>query len=123
MPAPTMTFGLDRPPTEEEGFSVRRSESLTVELSPTDAVTPDGMKTAVKDAELMMELFRDHPDDLRSFYNDVVAGRTDNARETAIRIGLTESSFKQQGGGMWPFIIGVGIVIMGCAMTDLCDHS
>ncbi len=123
MPAPTMTFGLDRPPTEEEGYSVRRSESLTVELSATDAVTSEGMKTALRDAELMMELFRDHPDDLRSFYNDVVAVRTDTARETALRMGLTESSFKQQGGGMWPYIIGVGIVIMGCAMTDLCDHS
>ena len=61
-------------------------------------VTPEQMKIALKDAELMLELLRDRPDEMRSLYNDVVAGRTDAVKETATRIGLSESSFRERGG-------------------------
>jgi hypothetical protein len=118
-----MTFAIDRLPTIEEGFPIHRSETVKIEISPTDAVTPEQMKVAAKDAEIVLGLMRDYPDDMRSFYNDIVAGRTETAKETATRIGLSESSFKQQGGGMWPFILGVGVIIMGCAITGLCESE
>lgn len=114
-PAPMLTFALDRVPIPEEGIPVSRSETVRLEISSSDVVTPEQMKVVLRDAELMTGLFRDKPDDVRSLLNDVVAGRTDAARETARRIGFSEADFKAQGGGMWPWIAAVGVVIMACA--------
>ena len=92
--------GLHRSSADDrgEGYPVRRSESVTIEIPVDDVVTPEQMKIALKDAELMLELLRDRPDEMRSLYNDVVAGRTDAVKETATRIGLSESSFRERGG-------------------------
>jgi hypothetical protein len=114
-PAPTLTFAIDRVPIVEEGIPISRSESVKLEISSIDVVTPEQMKVVLRDAELMTGLLRDKPDDMRSLLNDVVAGRTDAAKETARRIGLSEADFKGQGGGMWPWIAVVGIVILACA--------
>lgn len=116
--APRMTFHLERGPVIEEGYPVRRAESVTMQLTPEDIVSAESMTIAARDAELMAAMFRDHADDLRSFYNDVVAGRGEAAAATARKIGLDETSFKKQGGGMWPFILGVGVIILGCTAFD-----
>ena len=120
MSAPTMTISIDHPPTTEEGYAVGRSESITIDIPEDDVVSPEQMKIALKDAELMLGLLRDRPDEMRSLYNDVVAGRSDAVKETSARIGLSESAFREKGGGMWPYILGVGVVIMGCVITDNC---
>ena len=113
---PTITFTIDRLPTVEEGYPVRRTESITMHVSPEDAVSPEHIETAARDAELMAQLLREKPHEMREFYNHVVAGRSADANRTARSIGLTEFDFKRQGGGMWPYILGVGVVIMGYAM-------
>ena len=116
--AARVTFSLERAPGLEEGYPVRRSEAVTMYVAPEDVVSAENMKIAARDAELMAGIFRDHADDLRSFYNDVVAGRGESASATAQKIGLNETSFKKEGGGMWPFILGAGVIILGCVAFD-----
>ena len=54
---------------------------------------------------------------MTAIVNDFLAGRTDRARHAAVRLGLTEEAFQQQGGGLlwWCVIALVGGMILGCA--------
>jgi hypothetical protein len=87
-------------------------QRLPVHCAQPDALTAEQMTTVQRDAEIMAALLRDHPDDIRSLCNDMIAGRIDSAKETALRVGLSESGFKMQGGGMWPYIVGFGVCIL-----------
>src|SRR3954451_3580729 len=110
---PTVTFTLDMLPTLEEGYPVRKSHSVTMHLDPQEVVSGELMQTAMRDAELMAQLFKDRSGELQTFYNHVVNDRKDEARTLARSIGLSELHFKQQGGGMWPYILGAAVIILG----------
>jgi hypothetical protein len=118
---PTITFTLDMLPTIEEGYPVRKSHSVTMHVDPDDVVSGELMQAAMRDAELMAQLFKERGSELQTFYNHVVNDRKDEATTLARSIGLSELHFKQQGGGMWPYILGVAVVILGCAAFDCGD--
>jgi hypothetical protein len=84
-------------------------------------VNGDLMPIATKDAELMARLFKDRGSELQEFYNHVVNDRRDDATRLARSIGLSELHFKEQGGGMWPYILGLAVIIIGCAAFDCGD--
>ena len=49
---------------------------------------------------IIASYFRDYPQDMAEIFNHVVAERTKDANHIAKRLGLSEESFQQQGGGM-----------------------
>jgi hypothetical protein len=118
---PTITFTIDQLPTLEEGYPVRKSHSVTMHVSADDVVSPELIRTAARDAELMAQLLRERPDEMREFYNHVVNDRREEGTRLARSIGLSELRFKEQGGGMWPYILGAAVVILGCAAFDCGD--
>jgi hypothetical protein len=64
-------------------------------------------------------LLPERPEEVVAMVNDLVAGRTDKARNVARSIGFTEEDFQRQGGGLifWAGIIVCGIMIYAAAPT------
>src|SRR5262249_32941057 len=83
-------------------------------------IGPEELKKALADSELITRMLREYPKEMADIINNFLAGRTDDAREAATRIGLTEQAFKRQGRGLlWWFMIGFAAgMIIGAAATQ-----
>jgi hypothetical protein len=114
------TFGLTRAAAEREGFPVSHQSLATIDLGVREPMRSTDMGKVVADAEIVASLLKDHPDEMVEIFNSIVAGRTDETKEIATRLGLNEESFQQQEGGMWFYIAMVGVVILGCVAFG-CD--
>jgi hypothetical protein len=103
-PSPMIVDGL--PISYHPSFSVEVGQFGPVEL-----------KKALADAEMITSLLRKHPKEMSQVVNHVMAGKMEDARKMALKIGLTEEAFQQNGGGMlfWFMIMVAGGVIFGCA--------
>jgi hypothetical protein len=98
-------------------LSASYHESFSLEVG---AVGPKEIKKALADSEIITKMLREHPKEMAAILNDFLAGRTEAAREAAVRIGLTEEDFQRQGGGLlWWFMIGFAAgMIIGAAATQ-----
>jgi hypothetical protein len=110
-----LTFGITRGPVESEGFPVAHQQLFTMDLAAAGPIGAAQMSKALADAEIVTSYFRDYPKDMADIFNHVVAGRTKEANDIAVRLGLSEQSFLEQGGGMWMYIALAGAVIFAYA--------
>lgn len=99
------------------GVSLNYDESLTFEVGQIDV---EEVKKFMPYSEYITSLLRNHSDEMTDILNHFLTGRTQSARELAVKIGFTEEAFQQQSGGerMWPYIIAVGIMIYAAAATQ-----
>jgi len=110
-----LTASITRSPVDVDELSTSYHESFAVEIG---KIGPKELKKALADSEIITRMLREYPKEMTDIINNLLAGRTDDAREAATRIGLTEQAFKRQGGGMlWWFMIGVaaGVIIVAAA--------
>lgn len=69
---------------------------------------PEGVRRAQVDAEIIATKLRDNPDEMRALLQAVGTGQGEEAHRLVGELGLTESDFQKQGGGiLW------GVVIIG----------
>ncbi len=104
------------PPVEIDGLPTSYQQSFAIEL---DRLGPEELNKALADSEMITSLLREHPDEMMAILNDAMRGRTEAARQSALRIGLTEEAFKENRGGLifWCGIIVAGIMIYSAAAT------
>ena len=105
------------PPVEIDGLPTNYQQSFAIEIG---QLGPEELKKALADSEMVTSLLREHPNEMMAIVNDVLMGRTEAARQSAVRIGLTEEAFRERGGGLlfWCGIIICGIMIYGAAATQ-----
>ncbi len=105
------------PAVQDDGFPINYGSSFALELG---QFGPAELKKALTDSEMLTSLLRNHPDEMSGILNDVLAGRTEMARQRASTIGLSEEAFQQQGGGFWMAIgiaVCAGIIFAAAATT------
>lgn len=71
---------------------------------------------ASNDLRIFQEMLQRYPGAIADLHNAVIRGDQDVVREIVSTVGLTEESFKAQGGGMWIWIALVGGFIAAHAM-------
>jgi len=98
-----LTAGITCSPVEVDGLPVSYQQSFAIEMG---RIGPKEVKKALADSEIITSLLREHPKEMAAIVNDILAGRTETARESALRIGLTEEAFQEKSGGML-FWIGI----------------
>ncbi len=110
------------PPVEIDGLPTNYQQSFAIEI---DQLGPEELKKALADSEMITSLLREHPNEMRAIVNDVLMGRTEAARQSALRIGLTEEAFQERGGGVlfWCGIVVAGIMIYAAAATQRPHHQ
>ena len=112
-----LTGHITRIPVEIDGLTLDYQESFALGVG---QFGPEEMKKALADAEIIASLLREHPEEMASISNAVLAGRTEDARKLAVKIGLTEEAFQENGGGML-FWIGIafcaGVILTSAALS------
>jgi hypothetical protein len=111
---PEITIGFTRAPSESGGFPLSHQQSATIDLLGVVPIGPDEVNKALADLEIMASLLRKYPSETAAIVNDVLAGKPEAARQTALRIGFTEEAFQQQSGGMWWAICVAAGAIFAC---------
>jgi hypothetical protein len=70
--------------------------------------TPEHIKRAQKDCEILGEKLRTHPAEVTAILDSILANKFDHARRMAHEIGISEESFVEQGGGLlWLVVVAV----------------
>lgn len=82
------------PIAHADGLPINYGSSFSIEFG---EFGPAELKKALTDSEMTTSLLRDHREEMGAILADVVAGRTDTARQRALTIGLTEEAFQQKG--------------------------
>ena len=100
-----LTVSISRPFVEIDELPVRYQDTFELGFGP---IGPKELKKALVDSEVFTSLLREQPKEVAAIVNHVLAGRKEAARETAMRIGLTEESFQKKGGG---FLFWAGIAL------------
>jgi hypothetical protein len=62
----------------------------------------DRLETARNDLELIAAKLRESPDRMQDLLQAVVSGRNTEVGQLIQELGLRESDFQEQGGGIWP---------------------
>jgi hypothetical protein len=72
------------------------------------------LKTLERDCELMLEKLRTNPNEMVAIFDCIGKSDLKQAVLIAKGIGLTESEFQNQGGGLLPVLVGaaVGLAIL-----------
>jgi len=96
-----------------DGLPITYHPSYSVEIG---QFGPAEVKKALADSEMITALLRKHPKEMSQIVNYVLAGKMEEAKNIALKIGLTEEAFQENGGGMlfWFGIMVVGGVIFVC---------
>jgi hypothetical protein len=112
----TLRVSISRPAVDVDTLGISSHESYDIAFRPISRADLD--KICI-DSELFNSLLREKPEEVVAMVNDLVAGRTDKARNVARSIGFTEEDFQRQGGGLifWAGIIVCGIMIYAAAAT------
>jgi hypothetical protein len=66
---------------------------------------PEDVSRAQKDCEILGEILRDRPEEVRALSNDLLQGNTRDAKQRARELGLSEDEFTSKGGGIYALII------------------
>jgi len=113
------TGSITRPPVRLDGLPVTHDHSFTIEFGPFG---PKELKKALADSEMVTSLLREYPTEMASIINDTLAGRIGTAKATALKIGLTEKAFQEQGGGIL-FWLGIAfcVGVIGTCAAFGCD--
>jgi hypothetical protein len=69
----------------------------------------NNLQTAQKDFELIAAKLRDSPDRVQKLVRAVVSGQNSEVRELAEELGLRESDFQAQGGGILPAVVVIAV--------------
>jgi hypothetical protein len=109
-----LTGHVTRTPVEIDGLPLDYQEAFSIGVG---QFGPEEMQKALVDAETIASLLRKYPKEMASISNNVLSGHTDDARKLAVKIGLTEETFQQNGGGLlfWIAIAFVGGFILTAA--------
>ena len=111
----TLVLGITNFRQDQEGFILSTDKQTRVQL-PSELSTEDVQRMR-RDFELLAAALRDHPTEMKNlleahFRKDVVS-----SRRIAETLGLSEESFKAQGGGI---IWGVVAVVVVCDVLTGC---
>jgi hypothetical protein len=111
-----LTASITRESVDVDELETGYNESFSLEVG---RLGPKEIKKALADSEIITRMLREHPKEMTAIVNDSLEGKTDAAREAAVRIGLTEEAFQRQGGGLfwWLVIAFVGGAILAAAAT------
>jgi hypothetical protein len=70
----------------------------------------DHLETARNDLELIAAKLRESPDRMQDLLRAVVSGRNTEVRQLTQELGLRESDFQEQGGGIFWAVVVVGVL-------------
>jgi hypothetical protein len=111
-----LTLSLEGFPFDADTLPARYREMVELQVG---RLGPREMKKAQVDAEMIASFFRKHPKEITAMTNHMMAGQAAAAREIAMRIGLTEEAFQENGGGLWwLIIILLGGIIFGIVASS-----
>lgn len=109
-----LTASITCYPVEMEGLPLSYQPSFAFEVG---RFGPAEVRKALADSEMITSLLREHPKEMAAIVNHVLAGEMQAAKELALKIGMTEEAFKENGGGplFWAAIAFCGGAIWACA--------
>jgi hypothetical protein len=112
----TVTIGVCGGTSRQSQFDVAPGRSVQINL-PSE-FSAEHVALASKDLEILLTLLSEKPNEMQQIVAAVSAGNFASAQELAKEIGLTESDFVDQGGGLLAVVI---VIAIGCAL--LLEHD
>jgi hypothetical protein len=91
-----------------DGFPLSTDHLTRVKLP--SRLTPEDLKRMQTDFELLAGTLRDHPTEMAQLFEAHCRKDTTTSRRIAKSIGISEESFKQQGGGVIWAVVGALVV-------------
>ena len=109
-----LRISMNCPRKDIDGLPVSYQPSFSLEVRHFGQAE---LRKALADSKMITSLLQEHPDEMGKIVNHALVGEMQVAKELALRIGMTEETFQQHGGGLlwWILIAVVGGAIYGCA--------
>ena|SRR3712207_3270663 len=104
------------PSVEIDGLPINHQQSFAIEL---DQLRSEELTKALADSEMVTSitsLLREHPSEMTAIVNDALMGRTEVARQTAVRIGLIEEALPEQRNSV---VVWCAIIVVACAIVAM----
>lgn len=103
----SLSIGITGPTARQSAFDVAGGASVRVALPAT--LTPEVLALATRDSELIMAMWKEHPDEMAAIFQEVTAGNMASASRRSRSIGLHEEHFIANGGGLWALVIVIAV--------------
>ncbi|MBJ8055531.1 hypothetical protein JDS87_27285 [Bacillus cereus] len=117
----TVATNITLSPGSLDGLSVMNydNESFAIEL---EQFRPEEVNMTLADIEIITSFLREHPEEMTTIVNYVLAGQTEPAREVASKIGFTAEAFQENGESIlwWLMILVAAIMIL--IPVIYCSH-
>ena len=111
----TLVVGIANVSQDRDGFVLSTDKQIRVQL-PSQLSTEDVQRMR-RDFELLAAALRDYPTEMKNLLEAHFRKDTVTSRRIAESLGLSEESFKAQGGGIiWAIVGGIVVcdVFTGC---------
>ena len=104
----SLSIGVTGRTQAQSMFEVAPGRNVHVDLPA--GYSAEHLALAAKDAEILMGILKDKPQEVQAIISAVSAGNFTEARKVAKGIGITEEDFMEQGGGLWGVVIVIAVV-------------
>lgn len=106
----TLQIGIDYPSKEIDDFNVSALNLFNIKLPTGKRDIEKEFRKICNDHKQLGELLSNQQDVMKEILDDVLSGRQNSAILKAKSIGLTEASFKTNGGGLIGWLV-VAVVV------------